>query len=370
MPSPRHIALTFACIASLVCPPALAKKPGVPRHTTVVSDDAPDVVVYGHRDDVARFAHLVAENENISEPWALEHLSQARYLPAVAKLVMPAPAGSAKNWQAYRARFIDAQRVQGGLRFWQANESALNEAEARWGVPPDIVTAIVGVESVYGKVTGSFRVIDALATLSFDFPKGRSDRTAFYRDELQAFLAWCSAEHRDPLSVKGSFAGAIGLPQFMPGSIRKYAVDFDGDGRIDLDRSGADVVGSVANYFARFGWERGMPTHYPVGPPVETTARAQLLAADILPSFTAAQMTEAGAVLDDKARAHEGPLALVELQNGDKAPSYVAGTRNFYVVTRYNWSSYYAMAVIDLARELRQMRPPAPQASATPPRLQ
>ena len=370
MLSLRHIALPLACLAGLLCHPAVAKKPGAPRHATVVTDDAPDVVVYGRRDDVTRFAHKVAEAENISEAWALAHLSQARYLPAVAKLVMPAPAGTAKNWQAYRARFIDAQRVRDGLRFWHFNEAALNEAEARWGVPPDIVTAIVGVESVYGRLTGNFRVIDALATLSFDFPKGRSDRTPFYRDELQAFLAWCAAEQRDPLSVKGSFAGAIGLPQFMPGSIRKYAVDFDGDGRIDLDRSGADVVGSVANYFARFGWERGMPTHFGVAPPVDTTARATLLAADILPSFTAAQMTEAGAVLDDQARAHEGPLALVELQNGGQAPSYVAGTRNFYVVTRYNWSSYYAMAVIELARELRQMRPPAPQASAAPPRLQ
>jgi membrane-bound lytic murein transglycosylase B len=366
----RQTALTLICLTSLLCTDAGAKKPAAPRHRTAVTNDDPDVVVYGQRDDVATFAHQAAEAENISETWAMQHLSQARYLPAVAKLIMPAPAGSAKNWQAYRARFIDAQRIRDGLRFWQANEAALSEAEQRWGVPPDIVTAIVGVESVYGKFTGNFRVIDALATLSFDFPKGRTDRTAFYRDELQAFLAWCAAEHRDPLSVKGSFAGAIGLPQFMPGSIRKYAVDFDGDGRIDLDRSGADVVGSVANYFARFGWERGMPTHYSVAPPVDTTARAALLSTDIQPRFTAAQMTEAGAVLDDQARAHQGLLALVELQNGTQASSYVAGTRNFYVVTRYNWSSYYAMAVIELARELRQMRPPAPQASASAPRLQ
>ncbi len=368
LPNALCASLALTLVAGLHATSAQAKKPA--RHSTVVSDDAPDVVQYGQRDDVVAFARQVAEAEKLDEAWALKHLAQARYLPAVAKLVMPAPAGTAKNWQAYRARFIDAQRVQAGLRFWQANEAALNEAEARWGVPPDIVTAIVGVESVYGKVTGNFRVIDALATLSFDFPKGRSDRTAFYRDELQAFLAWCAAEQRDPLGVKGSFAGAIGLPQFMPGSIRKYAVDFDGDGRIDLDRSGADVVGSVAHYFAKFGWERGMPTHYQAAPPVDTTARATLLAADILPSFTATQLTDAGAVLEEKARAHVGPLALVELQNGAQAPTYVAGTRNFYVVTRYNWSSYYAMAVIELARELRQMRPPAPQAAASAPRLQ
>lgn len=372
MPTLRQIALQLvspAVLAGLLCLPCQAKKPAH-HHSHVVSDSAPNVVQYGQRDDVVAFAHRVAEAEQLDEAWALKHLAQARYQPAVAKLIMPAPAGTAKNWQAYRARFIDHQRVQGGLRFWQANEAALNEAEARWGVPPDIVTAIVGVESYYGKITGNFRVIDALATLSFDFPTGRSDRSAFYRDELQAFLAWCAAEQRDPLSVKGSFAGAIGLPQFMPGSIRKYAVDFDGDGRIDLDRSGADVVGSVAHYFAQFGWERGLPTHYAVAPPVDTTARATLLAADIRPSFTAAQLTEAGAVLDEQAQAHAGPMALVELQNGALAPSYVVGTRNFYVVTRYNWSSYYAMAVIELAREMRRLRPPAPEPGAEVSRLQ
>lgn len=368
----RPATLCVALLSALLCLPASAKtkKPSPPRHRAVLSDDAPDVVQYGQREDLAAFARQVAEAEHLDEAWALQQLAQARYLPTVAKLIMPAPAGTAKNWQAYRARFIDGQRVQGGLRFWQANEAALNEAEARWGVPPDIVTAIVGVESLYGKFTGGFRVIDALATLSFDFPKGRSDRTAFYRQELQAFLAWCAAEQRDPLGVKGSYAGAIGLPQFMPSSIRKYAVDFDRDGRVDLVGSGADVVGSVANYFAQFGWERGQPTHYPATPPADAAARARLLAADIVPSFTAAQLTEAGTELDERARAHVGPLALVELQNGTEPPSHVAGTRNFYVLTRYNWSSYYAMAVIELARELRQMRPPAPQASASSPRLQ
>jgi membrane-bound lytic murein transglycosylase B len=364
-------ALALLGSLALASPPTLAKKPQAAHHASAVSDDAPDVVTYGQRDDVVAFAQHVAEQEGLNAGWALHQLKQARYLPTVAKLIMPPPAGTAKNWQAYRARFIDAQRVREGLRFWNTNEAALNEAEARWGVPPDIVSAIVGVETFYGRMTGNFRVLDALATLAFDFPKGRSDRSGFYRDELAAFLAWCEAEQRDPQTVKGSFAGAIGLPQFMPSSIRQYAIDFDGDGRIDLDHSPTDVVGSVAHYFARFGWERGMPTHFGVAPPVDTAARAGLLAPDIVPSFSVAQLTAAGAVLDERARGFEGPLALVELQNGTQAPSYVAGTRNFYVVTRYNWSSYYAMAVIDLARELRQMRPPAAQAQAAPtPRLQ
>jgi membrane-bound lytic murein transglycosylase B len=158
----------------------------------------------------------------------------------------------------------------------------------------------------------------------------------------------------DPASIKGSFAGAMGLPQFMPSSIQRHAVDFDADGRIDLNGSSADVIGSVANYLAAHGWLGGMPATYAVAPPVDTTARATLLQPDIVPSFSAEQMTALGAELDDGGRAHDGLLALVELQNGGAAPSFVAGTRNFYAITRYNQSSYYAMAVITLGEAVKR----------------
>jgi membrane-bound lytic murein transglycosylase B len=269
---------------------------------------------------------------------------------------MPPAAGTAKNWAAYRARFIETSRIQAGLRFWDAHADWLDKAEARFGVPAEIVVGIVGVETFYGRIVGDYRVLDALATLSFDFPPGRRDRSAFFRTELEELLALSQQQQVPPDSLKGSYAGAMGLPQFMPSSINKYAIDFDGDGRIDLNDSGADVVGSVANYLASFGWQRGMPTHHAVAAPVETPSRARLLAPDIVPSFSAAQMAELGAELSPAGRAHEGPLALVELQNGDAAPSFVAGTQNFYVVTRYNWSSYYAMAVIDLAAEIARAR--------------
>ena len=241
------------------------------------------------------------------------------------------------------------------MRFWQDNVDWLERAEQRWGVPAQIVVGIVGVETFYGRVMGSFRVLDVLATLSFDFPSGRSDRSAFFRDELEAFLLMCRREGLETSTPKGSFAGAMGLPQFMPSSINRYAVDFDGDGHVDLQNSPADVIGSVASYLATFGWQRGMPTHYEVAVPVDARARATLLAPDILPSFTADQMLALGAELDAKARVHDGALALVELQNGAAAPSYVAGTQNFYVVTRYNQSSYYAMAVITLGEAVRQV---------------
>jgi membrane-bound lytic murein transglycosylase B len=219
------------------------------------------------------------------------------------------------------------------------------------------VVGIVGVETYYGRMTGNFRVIDALATLSFDFPAGRRDRSAFFASQLEEYLLWCLDQGIDPVSVLGSYAGAIGLPQFMPGSINRWAVDFDDDGRIDLLRNAADVVGSVAHYMAAHGWQRDMPTTFDVIVPADTGSRATLLAPDIVPTFTAAQMQSLGVVLRGReARAHAGPLALVELSNGDKAPSYIAGTENFYVVTRYNWSSYYAMAVIELGHAVRAHR--------------
>ena len=142
----------------------------------------------------------------------------------------------------------------------------------------------------------------------------------------------------------------------MPSSVNQHAVDMDGDGHIRLDINTADAIGSVAHYLQQYGWERGQPTHYGVAVPVDAADRAVLLAPDIVPSFSAAQMAERGAALDAHGRAHEGPLALVELQNGERAPSYVAGTRNFYAITRYNWSSYYAMAVIDLAAAVKRQR--------------
>jgi membrane-bound lytic murein transglycosylase B len=350
---------------------AQARKASPPQ-ASVRPDNAPDVVVYGRRDDAVAFAREAAERQGFDPDWAIDQLAQARYQPTVARLVMPPPVGTAKNWAAYRARFVEPQRIGAGLRWWQAQESWLNQAEARWGVPPEMVVAIVGVETFYGRIMGNFKVIDALATLSFDFPTGRSDRSSFYRGELEAFLAWCTADGRDPQMVKGSFAGAMGWPQFMPSTLRRYAIDFDGDGLIDLDSGGADVVGSVAHYFAQFGWEKGMPTHYAASAPSEILDRALMLVPDIVPTFTAAQFAEHGARLDEAGRQHEGLLALVELQNGDDPPSYVAGTRNFYVVTRYNWSSYYAMAVIELAQALRRMRPvtnagePAASAPADP----
>jgi membrane-bound lytic murein transglycosylase B len=315
---------------------------------------ATDATRYAGHAEAMAFADAVAASHGLPAATVRQQLGQARRIDSVRRLVMPPPPGVAKNWAAYRARFIDTARVDAGLAFWRTHERWLLQADERWGVPPEIVAAVIGVETFYGRVMGNFRVIDALATLAFDFPPGRRDRSAFFRSELEELFVMAAREGSDPLSVKGSYAGALGLPQFMPSSVNRYAVDFDGDGHIDLRANAADVVGSVAHYLAAFGWQRGMPTHYGVGMPVDSRDRAVLLGPDIQPSFSAAQFAERGAQLDAAGQAHEGLLALVELQNGELAPSFVAGTENFYVITRYNWSSYYAMAVIDLAAALRR----------------
>jgi len=311
---------------------------------------------YAQRADVREFAQQVATRQGWPVEWVESQLASATLQPSAQRLMMPPPAGSAKNWAAYRGRFVEAQRIATGARFWQDNADWLRRAEERFGVPPEIVVGIIGVETFYGRILGNFRVLDVLATLSFDFPSGRSDRSPFFREELEAFLRMCRQEGLEPAAPRGSYAGAMGLPQFMPSSVNAYAVDFDGDGRIDLTGSAADAIGSVANFLAAHGWQRGMPITFDVAVPVDTRARAALLAPDIVPTFSVTQMAELGAELEPLARVHDGPLALVELQNGDAAPSFVAGTQNFYSLTRYNWSSYYAMAVIALGQAVKQAR--------------
>ena len=329
---------------------------GPKKRVAMQSDEAPDVVAYGQREDVMRFARELAERKELDASWVQDKLAQARYVPNVARFIMPPPAGTAKNWTAYRARFVEPLRIRTGLAFWNEHAQWLEKAESIYGVPASIIVGIIGVETIYGQQMGNFRVVDALATLAFDFPVGRKDRSEFFRSELEQLFVLCRSEGRDPLELKGSYAGAMGMPQFMPSSWNRYAVDFDGDNRVDLHSSAADVIGSVAHYLAEFGWVRDQPTYFRVSVPVDTSDRATLLAPDILPTFSVAEFAQRGAQLTPDALSHEGKLALVELQNGDAAPSYVAGTQNFYAITRYNWSSYYAMAVIDLGAAIARER--------------
>ncbi len=363
------VALLLLVCAAVVSAPASAA-PRKSAGTTANKADKPDkadksgLPTYAGRSDAQALADQIATQFELDPGWTQRAVAQARQLPVIQRLVLPPPAGTPKNWVAYRSRFIEPRRIQAGVRFWRSNASWLERAEQRFGVPADMIVGIIGVETIYGQQLGGFRVLDALATLALDFPAEHpraSERAAFFRGELGHFLQQQYRSGADPAGPRGSYAGASGLPQFMPSSRTRFAIDFDGDGKINLGSS-ADAIGSVANYFKAFGWQSGIPTHYALRFDETRLDKDTLLLPDILPTFSAEQMAQRGVVLDETGAAHAGPLALIELQNGADAPSYVAGTENFYVVTRYNWSSYYAMAVIELGREVREALKQAPLA--------
>jgi membrane-bound lytic murein transglycosylase B len=311
---------------------------------------------FGNTAAVKALARELAKQHDMPVAWVQQQISKARVLPQVQQMILPAAAPTAKNWAAYRSRFIEPRRIDDGVQFWRQHEAALQRAEKTYGVPSRYIVGILGVETYFGQHQGQFKVLDALATLSLAFPKEHkqaSEREAFFKNELGMFL---QQRLKNPAlkNQLGSYAGAIGWPQFMPSSIAKFAVDFDNDGRIDLAKSSTDAIGSIANYFQAYGWQTSMPTHFEVNMQAQGTDLDALLAPDIVPSWTAAHLASQQVALAEAGRAFEGPLALVELFNGNDAPSYVAGTENFFVVTRYNRSSYYALAVIELGEVIEK----------------
>jgi membrane-bound lytic murein transglycosylase B len=302
---------------------------------------------------VARFIERMAREEGFDpgylagvlsrverQQWILDFVTRPRYRgPAV-------PTGA---WNRYRAKFLTSDNITGGARFWRHYEGELQRAYAQYGVPPEYVVAILGVETRYGGYVGKHRVLDALATLAFDFPR----RSEFFTDELAAFLVMARDEDMDPFHPVGSYAGAMGLGQFMPSSFHRWAVDFDGNGRRDLWNP-VDAIGSVANYFASHGWRTGQP--------VVVRARAEGSAARAMKtgfdtSYSLAALDRHG-VRPQGGIAGEDEVSLIGLDVGS-GYEYWLGLSNFYVITRYNHSSYYAMAVHQLAQAVRARHGPA-----------
>jgi len=254
---------------------------------------------------------------------------------------------TARPWHQYRPLYVNSQRVAGGAKFWALHEQVLARAEREFGVPAEIIVATIGVETVYGTFTGTHRVLDALTTLAFDFPR----RADFFRGELEQFLLLARDRVLDPLSIKGSYAGAMGIPQFMPSSYQRYAIDFDGDGRKSLWDSVADSIGSVANYYRTFGWQEGRPIA--VGAKVEGDGYAALAERGIEAVIDAATLTQSG--VTPLHEIGEDRVAMLVLE-GDAGSEYWLGLNNFYVITRYNRSVNYAMSVFQLAQEIRAAR--------------
>lgn len=265
----------------------------------------------------------------------------------------PAPVPAPRpqpDWTAYRARFIEPGRIDGGVAFATRYAKELDRATAEYGVPGPVIAAIIGVETFYGRNTGKFPVVQALATLAFDFPA----RAPYFRRELEEFLLYCRENGLDPLAPRGSYAGAIGTPQFMPGSIRRFATDFDGDGRIDLVNSPVDAIGSVARFLSIHGWQRDLPV-YRVTTVTAHADPAPLLERGPTPDLSEADLQAAGFAGQLDLPPGTGVL-LVDLPRAGAPTDYVIGTANFYAITRYNRSFMYAMAVTNLAEEIALAR--------------
>ncbi|MFP3873162.1 MAG: lytic murein transglycosylase B [Thiohalophilus sp.] len=253
-----------------------------------------------------------------------------------------------KPWHEYRPIFVTRERTRGGVRFWRQNHAALQRAEEKFGVPPQIITAIIGVETRYGQHAGRYSVLDALATLAFAYPP----RSSFFRKELKEYLLMTREEELDPLEQKGSYAGAMGMPQFISSSFRNYAIDFDGDGKRDLWDNPEDVIGSVAHYFHKHRWKPGQPIAHKVK--VHGTKYSKLISDDLRPRFTQQELLDNGVILPrDIPRDIKGTLIELETEDG---PEYWVTWHNFYVISRYNHSALYAMAAYQLSELIAAAR--------------
>lgn len=310
----------------------------------------PSLASFAERPEARDFIDALTTRHGFDPVMVSAVLARAQHDPEVIRLITPPTRKSARSWQNYRARFLDRTRINGGVAFWDEHATDLERASREFGVPPEIIVAIIGVETVYGRHTGNFETLSALATLAFDYPP----RAELFRRELEALFLLAREQGREPTDYSGSFAGALGFPQFLPSSVRAYAVDFDGNGRIDFDSDPIDAIGSVANYLRVHGWQADAPVAERARLAPGTDAAA-LIAAGIEPALDPEPLFQAGVTT------LRGDLAatratLVDLASPGAETEYWLGYRNFYVITRYNRSSFYAMSVFELAEALRQRR--------------
>ncbi len=297
------------------------------------------------RNDVQQFIEQMVEQHHFEKQPLVELFDQVELQKRVEKAI--ASPAEAKPWYKYRSIFLTQSRINGGVKFWREHSEILSETEKRFGVPPEMITAIIGVETRYAMHTGGFRVIDSLSTLAFNYPK----RSKFFRRELEQFLLLSREENVNPLDLTGSYAGAMGIPQFMPSSYRHYAADYEGDGRKDIWHNTADVIASVANYFAIHGWKKGEPVAFPA-----TTQGEQyknIIGKSLKPTNTLAELNKHGVALKDDQLAPETTARLLSLRQKNSTEEWVI-LKNFYVITRYNHSDLYAMAVHQLSQEIKK----------------
>ncbi len=295
------------------------------------------------RQDVKAFIDRIASEHDFKHDDLKQLFGQIEIQPEIIEAMNRPYEG--KPWHQYRPIFVTEARISEGATFLQENYKTLKQAEQEYGVPAEIITAILGVETRYGRYRGKYRVVDALATLGFDYPR----RSKFFLKELEAFLLLSREEKFDPLAISSSYAGAMGKPQFMPSSYRMYAVDFDGDGVRDLLDNSADAIGSIANYLSRHGWQRGQP----VAVKTETAQQGPQKMGKLKKPSKPVQHWQNKGYQPTETTAEQLKADLIVLEN-KQAPEYWLGLQNFYAITRYNHSELYAMAVFQLSQGIKQ----------------
>jgi membrane-bound lytic murein transglycosylase B len=320
-------------------------------------------------DSLQDFLQMVSKNHQIPMVDLKRAFEDTKAIPSIKKLVMPAPPGFQKNWKVYRSRFIEPRRLDAGQKFWSTHRSFIEKTEKETGVPAEIIVSIIGVETIYGRHMGNFSVRDTLSTLGFDYPKAPNKlaRETLFKNQLEDLILLCWTENRQAkpfktcLNQTGSFAGAIGLPQFMPGSIRRFAVDGDKDGKIDLRNSPEDAIASVANFLVVHGWVKDEPIYFEI----ENNQVAQdnaLRLADGEPKakLELGDLIKQGLLKQSSLPANT-PSLIVDLPspgiNGDTDIRYVIGLRNFLAICDYNRSFFYAQSVAEFAEALEDARP-------------
>ncbi|MGF6900620.1 lytic murein transglycosylase B [Paraburkholderia phytofirmans] len=333
-------------------------QPAVPQGQTFEEEIIPQR--YANNPNVDAFISDMSARYDFDEAALHALFARVSYSATAVKLVTPSPSPTIKNWRVYQSRFLDQVRINAGVSFWRANQATLQRAYEEFGVPPEVIVGIIGVETIYGRFMGNFRVLDALTTLSFDYPNtaNRADRQATFRKNLEDYLVWTRDSQIDPTTVLGSYTGAIGIPQFLPSSIVQYAVSYDGNKQIDLRTSEADAIGSVANYLRQNGWENGRPVVWKIGMDAGSLGVAQA-AADGKPEphWPLDQLLRAGLLLDepgvDIASEAATSVTVVDLPSPGRGTEYMLGLKNFYVLTRYNRSFFYALAVYQLGQRVK-----------------
>jgi membrane-bound lytic murein transglycosylase B len=312
---------------------------------------APALALDAARPDVHDFIEQMHAQYGVEEEWTRGLLEQAVHQTSIVDAISR-PAEKTKPWHEYRALFLTEERIAAGAEFWRAHAAELEEISDRYGVEPEVLVGILGVETYYGRITGRYRVLDALATLAFDYPP----RGPFFRSELEHFLLLAQKGWFDPLTVLGSYAGAMGMPQFISSSYRNFSVDSDGDGRRDLWTDPADVLASIANYLREHGWTKGEPTI--VRARVSGTEAAAVARSDAALTHAVADLAALGVELASAVPADRRAMLLVYA--GDDGPEYWVGLTNFYAITRYNRSVMYGLAVHQLGEAIAQRVAAAP----------